>query len=51
VINALVAGKTTTGYDNHVSPGLPRDRVRGLLTQGHRSRLLPHPDSNQKPLD
>ncbi len=33
VLNVLVAGRTMTGRDNHVSPGFPVDRLPQLLAQ------------------
>jgi len=34
VLNALVANETMVGYRGHRTPGLPRDRVRELLSRG-----------------
>jgi len=36
VINALVAGRTMTGYKGYTVPGLPRDRVVELLRRHNR---------------
>jgi L-aminopeptidase/D-esterase-like protein len=36
VINALVAGRTMTGYKGHTVPGLPHDRVVELLRRHNR---------------
>jgi len=38
VINALVAGRTTTGIDGHRVLGLPHDRLRAALEKYGRRR-------------
>jgi L-aminopeptidase/D-esterase-like protein len=41
IVNALVAGRTTTGYKGYTVPGLPHDRVVELLRR--HGRLQPAP--------
>jgi L-aminopeptidase/D-esterase-like protein len=36
IVNALVAGRTMTGIDNHTVIGLPHDRLREILKKYNR---------------